>query len=180
MDNLFFDNWESIARNAILTCSAYFLMIVLLRISGKRTLAKMNAFDFVVTVAMGSVLATISLNKNVGLFDGLVAFTLLIGLQALLTALSVRSKTFKRLITSQPTLLLWEGEVYTERLKKERIALDELYSAARKAGHAGLENIAAIVLETTGDLTVIGKIEVKETDALTDVKGYRENVASGS
>ncbi len=172
MDHLLFDNWQSVARTAILTFGAYALMVFLLRISGKRTLSKMNAFDFVVTVAMGSVLATISLSKTTGLIDGLVGFGVLILLQAALTAASVRSKAFKRLITAQPTLLLWAGKPFPEQLKKERIALDELYSAARKAGHAGLDTIEAIVLETTGDLTVLGAIKSQTKDALQDVQGF--------
>ena len=69
MSKLFFDSWDSILRTAVITILAYILMIFFLRISGKRTLSKMNAFDFVVTIALGSTLATVSLSKNVALAD---------------------------------------------------------------------------------------------------------------
>jgi uncharacterized membrane protein YcaP (DUF421 family) len=70
MDKLFFYSWESIIRTGVTTILAYFCLILLLRISGKRTLSKMNAFDFVVTIALGSILATVLLNKSVALADG--------------------------------------------------------------------------------------------------------------
>ncbi|MDQ3844263.1 MAG: DUF421 domain-containing protein, partial [Bacteroidota bacterium] len=70
MKNIFFDSWESIIRTIVITVLAYALLIFLLRTSGKRTLSKMNAFDFIVTVALGSTLATVMLNKNVALIDG--------------------------------------------------------------------------------------------------------------
>jgi uncharacterized membrane protein YcaP (DUF421 family) len=62
--NLFFESWTGMARVAVLAVCAYALLIFLLRITGKRTLSKMNAFDFVVTVALGSTLATILLSKD--------------------------------------------------------------------------------------------------------------------
>ena len=69
MSKLFFDSWESIIRTSVITILAYILMIFFLRISGKRTLSKMNAFDLIVTIALGSTLATVSLSKNVALAD---------------------------------------------------------------------------------------------------------------
>lgn len=84
-------------------------MVLLLRVSGKRTLTKMNAFDLVVTVALGSTLATVLLTKSVALAEGLTAFVLLIFLQFVLTWLSVRSRAVGRLVKSEPTLLVYQG-----------------------------------------------------------------------
>ena len=85
------------------------LLLLLLRVSGKRTLTKMNAFDLVVTVALGSTLATVLLTKSVALAEGLTAFMLLIFLQFVLTWLSVRSRAVSRLVKSEPTLLVYQG-----------------------------------------------------------------------
>ncbi len=74
MENYFFDNWESIARTLTITISAYLILIFFLRVSGKRTLSKMNAFDFIITIALGSCLATVALNKEVALADGALVF----------------------------------------------------------------------------------------------------------
>ncbi len=76
LNNIFFQNWQSISRTLISTALAYIAMIIMLRISGKRTLAKMNAFDFIVTIALGSSLATVALSKDVALADGASVFLL--------------------------------------------------------------------------------------------------------
>jgi uncharacterized membrane protein YcaP (DUF421 family) len=99
MDNLFFDSWESLGRTFTVTILAYLIMIFLLRVSGKRTLSKMNALDFIVTIALGSTLATVALNKNVALADGALAFFLLIFLQFFITWLTVREKKIKKIVT---------------------------------------------------------------------------------
>jgi len=98
MDKIFFDSWESIVRTIIITILAYISLVILLRISGKRTLSKMNAFDFIVTVALGSTLASVLLTKDVALADGVLAFILLIGLQYIITKLAVKSKTVSQLV----------------------------------------------------------------------------------
>ena len=90
MEQAFFSSWTSIARVLLVGVAAYAGLVLLLRVSGKRTLTKMNAFDLVVTVALGSTLATVLRTKSVALADGLAAFALLIFLQYGLTWLSVR------------------------------------------------------------------------------------------
>lgn len=157
MNNFFFNNWDDILRTASLTVLGYISMIILLRTSGKRTLSKMNAFDFIVTVALGSCLATLALNKNISLADGIVAFSLFIFLQYLLTWLSVRVKWVKSIITSSPTLIFYEGEFLYQVMKKERITIEEVFSASRQNGISNLDDIDMIILETTGDITIIKK-----------------------
>lgn len=172
MKNVFFDSWESLGRSFIITILAYIVIVFMLRVYGKRTLAKMNAFDFIVTVALGSCLATVSLNKNVALTDGILVFFLLISLQFSITWLSVRVKFVKKIVTCQPTLLLYNGELFSDVLKKERITIEAVYVAARQKGIANLKDIDVIVLETTGDINVIPKIIEDNTETLKDVKDY--------
>jgi uncharacterized membrane protein YcaP (DUF421 family) len=155
MENLLFNNIESIFRILILGVLAYTGLIVILRISRKRTLSKMNAFDFVVTVALGSTLATILLSKNVTLADGLVAFTLLIFLQFIITWLSVRFSKFQSFVKSEPTLLFYQGEFLWKAMKVERFTKEELFAAMRQSGQTYLEEVEAIVLESDGSLSVI-------------------------
>ena len=85
------------------------MVLLLLRVSGKRTLTKMNAFDLVVTVVLGSTLATVLFTKSVAQAEGLTAFVLLIFLQFVLTWLFVRSQAASRLVKSEPTLLVYQG-----------------------------------------------------------------------
>ena len=88
---------------------AYIALVVLLRVSGKRTLSKMNAFDLVVTVALGSTLATVLLSKNVALLEGVLAFALLIFLQFVITWLSVRAQGIGSLEDVEAVVLETDG-----------------------------------------------------------------------
>ncbi len=169
MEKLFFDNWESILRTLAITVMAYCALIIMLRLSGKRTLSKMNAFDMVVTFALGSSMATVALNKSVTLADGALVFLVLILLQLLITKLSVKFPPFRKLVTSEPALLLFQGKVLHRVLRRERITMDELYSAARRHGYANLSEIDAMIFETTGQITVIGSAD-KRSDSLKNVR----------
>ncbi len=157
MENLFFDSWESLLRTTCLTFLGYFAMILLLRVSGKRTLSKMNAFDFIVTVALGSSLAALALNKNISLADGAAAAALFIFLQYCLTWLASRFKPVKSIITNDPALIFYNGEFLHASMKKERITMEEVFSASRQQGFSDLDSVDMIVLETTGDVSIIEK-----------------------
>lgn len=134
----------------------------------------MNAFDFLVTIALGSCLASVALNKNIALAEGALVYFTLIFLQFIITWTSVRVKLVKKLVTGQPALLLYKGELLGDAMKRERITIEEIYVAARANGIANLNEIEVIVLETTGDLTVISKLEKTngKAETLGNVKGY--------
>jgi|SRR5690606_16626126 len=170
MDKIFFDNWESIFRTFIISILAYVALILLLRISGKRTLSKMNAFDFIVTIALGSTLATVLLNKDVALADGVLAFAVLIFLQYVITYFSARSRRVSGLVKSTPTLLVYKGRMLERAMKKERIAKDEIFAIVREKGFSSLEKIDAIVLETDGSLTLIKEVQDMENPTMTPLK----------
>lgn len=170
MDNIFFDSWESILRTLVITIMAYAFLIFFLRSSGKRTLSKMNAFDLIVTIALGSTLATVMLNKNVALADGVLAFFLLIVLQYLITFLSVRYQPISRLIKSTPTLLVYKGKMLKAFMQKERIDEDEIYAIIREKGLSSLEEAGAVVLETDGTLTVIKELRDMTAAVLKNIE----------
>lgn len=167
---MFFDNWYDLFRVAAVGTLAYASLIVLLRISGKRTLSKWNAFDFVVTIALGSTLATVLLSNDVSYAEGLLALALLVVLQLAISALAVRSSLLQRLIKAQPRLLFDKGEFVAQAMKSERVSESEVRAAARGAGFGALEEIEAIVLETDGSVSVIGKSKAGDRSALHDCR----------
>ncbi|OHC98725.1 MAG: hypothetical protein A3H25_05870 [Sphingomonadales bacterium RIFCSPLOWO2_12_FULL_63_15] len=168
---MIFDSWAELLRVVALGAAAYLALVTTLRISGKRTLAKMNAFDLVVTVALGSTLATILLSKDVALVEGVVAFLLLVGLQYLIAALSVRFPWIENLAKSEPRALLYNGVPDEAALRQERVTQDELLSAVRAAGFGGLDLVAAVVLETDGNFSVVSRDKVGSRSAIPMVKG---------
>ena len=169
---MFFDNWIGLLRVLVVGTLAYAGLVALLRVSGKRTLSKMNAFDFVVTVALGSTLATVLLSKDVALLEGMLAFALLIFLQLAITWLSVRSEKFQALLKAQPRLLLYGGRILPEALREERVSEEELRAAVRAQGAGSLEELGAVVLETDGSFSVLQQARKGGSDsALLNVRG---------
>lgn len=152
---IFFDTWTSLGRVILVGALAYGGLVLMLRISGKRTLSKMNAFDLVVTVALGSTLATVLLNRSIPLAEGLAAFALLIGLQFVITWLSVRSDAVKNAVKSQPTVLVSRGTPLPDALKWQRVTMDEVQAALRQSGQSDLDHRTTVVLETDGSISVM-------------------------
>jgi uncharacterized membrane protein YcaP (DUF421 family) len=152
---MFFSGFESIWRTVIVGLCAYICLVSVLRISGKRTLSKMNAFDLVVTVALGSTLATILLSKDVALAEGVTAFLLLAAAQYAVTWTSLRSDSFRRWIKAEPRVLLRAGRMLPDAMRAERVTEDEILAAIRSAGHMDPAEIALVTLETDGSMSVV-------------------------
>ena len=166
---MFFSNWFTIFRVLAVGVSAYIALIFLLRMSGKRTLSKWNVFDFVVTIALGSILASTVLSKDISFAEGVSALGLLIGLQFVITWLSVRFDKVKNLIKAKPTLLLDQGEFLPAAMRRQRVGESEIRAAIRAAGGAAVEEIEAVVLETDGNLSVVKKSPNNSRTAFKDV-----------
>ncbi|KFG89468.1 Membrane protein [Sphingobium herbicidovorans NBRC 16415] len=167
---MFFDDLHGLLRVAIVSLLAYAAMVLVLRIAGKRSLAKLNAFDLVVTVALGSTLATVLLSKDVALGEGVLAFAALASLQWLVSRLSVSSAWFRTLARAKPRLLLENGEYRRDAMAQERVTKSEIDAAVRNAGHGRLEAVVAVVLETDGSMSVIVDSAEEELTALRSVQ----------
>ena len=154
---MFFDDWFNLVRILTVGVLAYAALIIFLRVSGKRTLSKWNAFDFVVTIALGSLLASVIISKDAVLLEGLTAFVLLVGLQFVITRLSVRFDSFRKIVKATPTLLFDKGEFLFEAMRRERVTESEIRAAIRSKGLAAIESVEAVVLETDGTFSVIKK-----------------------
>ena len=152
---MFFDNWSHIVKILLTGTLAYIAIVVILRFSGKRTLAQMNIFDFIVTVALGSTLATAMLSKDTPLAEGITGLALLVLLQFLVSWLYVRVPVFNKIVKSEPRLLFYQGSFKEQALQEERVVKEELFQAARSQGILSLDQVEAIVLETNGKFSII-------------------------
>lgn len=151
---------------------AYALLILFLRIGGKRSLAKLNAFDFVVTVAIGSILANVLTGTSLALGQAALAMGMLIVLQVAVSWLSVRSDAFQGLIRACPRILLKDGVIDEQALKEERVTRGDLMQVLRDGGFGRLDEVAAVVLEADGTLNTIGKRDGRgKLETLEDVRG---------
>lgn len=164
---MFFDNLSGLLRVLVVGPLAYIWLIALLRLSGKRTLAQLNAFDFIVTVALGSTLATVALSSSVAWAEGAIVLGLLAALQFVVAWASVRVSWLRRAVTSTPTLLLRDGHPDHAALAHQRISEESLRQAVRSAGIGGLELVAAVVLEPNGTISVISTSQLGSGSALS-------------
>lgn len=152
---MLFDSWDNIIRVMSVGILAYAGLVIMLRISGNRTLSKMNSFDLVVTVAFGSTLSTILVNKDVTLATGLAALALLVVLQLAITWCSVRFRLVSSIVKTAPTVLLLDGKLRYDALKRVRVTGEEVMAAVRRQGQGSLADIDAVILESDGSLSVI-------------------------
>jgi uncharacterized membrane protein YcaP (DUF421 family) len=167
---MWFDNWNDVLRVALVGAAAYLALVLVLRVSGKRTLAKLNAFDFVVTVALGSTLATILLSSDVALVEGVAALVLLAALQFAVAKLTTMVPRLRSLVTADPALVVQDGEVLEGALARQRVSLEELRQVVRSSGYGDLAQIGAVVLETDGTLSVISSGQMGSGWTLANVR----------
>lgn len=153
MPDWLYDGSQPLVRTVTVGVVGYAALVVLLRLSGKRTLAKMSGFDLVVTIAFGSALASSLLTRDVSLAQGCVALALLVVLQFVITWSSVRARWVRRVVTGEPLLLLHRGALLHPALRRE--PEDEVRAAVRAAGFLDVAGVEAVVLETDGSFSVV-------------------------
>ena len=179
-------NWQdmlvgsasALLRTVVVGVLAYVALVALLRVSGKRTLSKFNAFDFIVTIALGSTLASVLTSQQVSLLQGVTALAVLLGLQFVLTWLSVRFARVRELVKSEPALLVHRGETLTGALRRERVTEEELHAAVRESGAGSVGEVEAAVLETDGTITVVLDTGDGRATAFRHVRGHPAHVRS--
>lgn len=158
MDQVSFlwDGWQPLARIVVVGTLAYVWLVLLLRVTGPRNLAKMTTFDFVITVTLGSAFGRVLTAQEVAVSDAVVAFSLLVALQWLFASLRRRSDRFSRLVDSEPTLLYHGHRAVEAALRRHRLTESDLHSAARENGMGSLDDVEAVILQADGTLAVIG------------------------
>lgn len=166
---------EPIIRIILVGFTAYIAIVLILKISGKRTLASMSGFDFVIAVTIGAVFGRTLTTKDLSISEALTAFILLAILQFIFAYLENKSKVFKRIFNTKPTLLYYNGEFLQKNLHKERLDESKIVGAARKKGFGCMDDVAAVILETDATLSVIGKSKEGESSTFKDMLERNES-----
>ncbi len=139
---------------AVTAVIIYIAMVLFTRIAGKRSFSKMSSFDFGVTIALGSIVASVILSKSVSLVQGLVGLASLYVLQMIVASLR-RFKAIQDLVDNQPLLLMQGHNVFEENLKKARVTLSDLKGKLREANVLHRDQVKVVVFESTGDISVL-------------------------
>lgn len=166
---VWFDGWEPLLRIVTLGTLGYVALVALLRVSGKRTLSKMNAFDFVITITLGSAYASLLVTESMTLAEGVTALGLLITLQWVVSWIYVRSPRFEAVIKGKPQLLFWLGQYLEKPMKRERITREEIQAAMREA-NATVEGTTAAVIESDGTVTLVAIDDLQLDHAMGSVR----------
>lgn len=174
MDKWFTFSADGMLAIALTGIGIYVVIIVLTRLMGKRSFSKMSSFDFAITVALGSMVATTVLSKSVGLWDGTVGIAVMYVLQLGMAYLR-RFKIISKITDNTPLLLMKGNKVLHDNLKKARVTESDLKAKLREANVLELHQVRAVVFETTGDIAVLhtdNPNQQCEDYILDGVKGY--------
>lgn len=170
--DVFFRSWDSVVRVFITLLFVYPGLIVLLRLSGKRSLSKLNMFDFIITIALGSTFASVVITANVTIIDGLITFTLFLLAQYLITWASIHLSFVDHLIKAEPTMVFHDGDLLEDAMQSVRVTEQEIMAEIRQAGFACLDDVHAVVLETNGVMSVLGRKDKINHPTLQTVSNY--------
>jgi uncharacterized membrane protein YcaP (DUF421 family) len=152
---MFFRSWTDVLRVAAMSSACFVLVLIALRLTGQRALSKMSAYDMILTVTLGSIIASVALFRNLTLVDGLTALVTLIIMQEGIRLLQSRRKRVHHIVRSVPDVVLWDGKLLQDRLESVNISADEIRAAVRKAGLRSFSEVQLIVLENDGQWSVI-------------------------
>lgn len=156
--------WKTIGQMCIAAICIYLYIMLITRIAGKRTFAKMTSFDFAVTIAMGSILAD-AVNKPISsLFPAFISLALLAGLQVFFSKILVKSNTAQKALTNTPILLMKDAQILEQNLKRALVSRADLMGKLREANVLQLSQVKAVIFETTGDISVLHSSDMIEID----------------
>ncbi len=136
------------------TILLYLVLIFSVRLMGKRQIGQMEASEFVVTMLVANLASIPMQDGGIPLFSGLVPILTVLGLELVLSGLILRSVWIRRLLCGKPVILIENGKILRENLRRTRISLDELVGHLRQKDILDLESVQFAILETDGNLSV--------------------------
>ena len=149
--------WQSLYDSAVTAVVLYAFIIVATRLAGVRSLAQVNNFDWIVTIAMGAIMAGAIGSERITLWDGMASIGTLMLMQRMLTTLTRGSKAADRVVKADPVLLVEAGNFIEPNLDRHRLTEGDIMSAVREAGFSDLSEIRHVRLEPTARLSVVAE-----------------------
>lgn len=132
----------------------YLILIAVIRLMGKRQIGQMEASEFVVTMLVADLASIPMQDGGIPLYTGLVPILTVLGMELILSTLSLRSISFRKLLCGKPVILVENGHILQENLRKTRITLDELSGHLREKDVLDIQSVQYAILETDGNLSV--------------------------
>lgn len=164
-------DWHQVWLVAVSALALFGTVILIARIVGLRAFSKMSSFDFVVTLATGSILASVAASST-SLANGALALAVLYTAQWTVAQLRRRTSWGTKVVDNEPIALMLEGEFVEENLTAARVTEDDVRAKLRQNNVHSLDEVRAVVLETTGDVSVIRGDGAIDHALMADVRGF--------
>lgn len=155
-------SWHTLLGIALRTTVIYVLVLVGIRITGKREVGQMTPFDLTLLLLLSNSVQNAMTGPDTSLLGGAVAASVLLLMNYLLADLSGLNRRFRRMIQGSPTLLVHNGEAIQAHLARERVSQDELDRALREHGCNSCKDVALAVLEVDGAISVLKYDDIHE------------------
>lgn len=148
------EDWKFLFEISLRTILMYFIILIGLRLLGKRGVRQLSVFELVVIISLGSAAGDPMFYKEIGLLYPIVIFGIIVGAYRLTTYLMARSKKFDDLVEGKCVYLIVDGEFSMDGFNKESLAQDEFFSELRQQSVAHLGQVETAILETSGNLSI--------------------------
>jgi uncharacterized membrane protein YcaP (DUF421 family) len=143
---------ESVIRAAVV----YFILLIVFRLAGNRSIAQLTAFDFVLLLIISEGIQQAMITDDYSITNALLIIVTLVGIDIMMSLWKQRSSRVEKLLDGLPVLLMQDGELHQERLAKERVDETDILAAAReKHGLERLDQIKHAIVEATGGISII-------------------------
>lgn len=164
-------DWDRVLSITVSSVVFYLFVVLLVRVMGKRVTAQMNSFDWIITVAVGSLVASGILLRDVAVADAVTAIVVLALCQWAMTWMSMKSAHFSDIVKPVPRLLVHKGEYLESAMRAERVTKSEVNVALRAEGFTDVADANWVILETNGQLTVVPRqdVEFKQAELMDEV-----------
>lgn len=148
------EEWSFLVESALRTLIMFIVILIGLRLLGKRGIKQLSVFELVVIIGLGSAAGDPMFYKDVGLLPAMIVFAVVVGLHKAVVYLVGKSETFEKMIEGHPVCLIKNGTFSIENFKKEALAADEFFSELRLQGVSQLGQIEEAIVESSGYISI--------------------------
>lgn len=150
----------------IRTIVLYFLVVITIRMMGKRQIGELQPFELVITIMISELASLPIEDTRIPIIDGIIPIITLLSVQVTLSILQLKSEKIRELMCGKPDILIQDGKIDIKNLRSERFNINDLMEELRLQGYYNLEDIKYAILETSGQLSIIPKTELSNINKL--------------
>ncbi len=148
------EDWSFLAETILRSVIMFIIILIGLRLLGKRGVKQLSVFELVVIIGLGTAAGDPMMYKDVGILPALLVFLIFIGLYTLVTVIIGRNKKFEILVEGKPVCLIKNGAFSIDNFKKEALGEDEFFSELRMQGVSQLGQVEEAIVESSGNISI--------------------------